>query len=239
MADYDHFAENYQHWAETTSPYTIVELATFFEVLGPVRGLDVLDVACGEGRLSRMLMQSGAASVRGVDVSAEMIRRADDRGGNVRYQVVDARDDSFRLDDPADLVTAMYLFHYAPSPEDLGRMARFIGRNLKPNGRFVTYTLSPDYDFTTPDHRLIEQCGFGYRQMGGAHCQLVIGDNSVDIWQWSRVDHEAALAGAGLGLITWHPLRAPTARPDVAETLGWYLQRPSCIVLSAIRTVAP
>ena len=76
MPEYDQFAEIYQHWSETASPYTRVEVHGFFEVLGSVRGLDVLDLAAGEGRASRMLMERGAKSVLGADVSPEMIRRA-------------------------------------------------------------------------------------------------------------------------------------------------------------------
>lgn len=237
MADYDDFAETYQRWTDSIWPYTVVELSSFFDVLGPVEGLRVLDVACGEGRITRMLAEQRADSVLGIDVSSEMIARARARGGGAQYDVVDARDDSFEVE-PVDVVTAMYLLHYAPTPEDVGRMARLVSRNLKPGGRFVTYTLSPDYDFADPDPRLPGQCGFDYRALDGPHCELLIDDEKVDIWQWSRAVHETALANAGLADITWHPLSAPTSRPDVAERLDWYLARPSCIVLSAVKALA-
>jgi ubiquinone/menaquinone biosynthesis C-methylase UbiE len=44
--------------------------------VGVVKGLDVLDLACGDGRFSRRLIKHGTRSVIGTDVSEEMIRRA-------------------------------------------------------------------------------------------------------------------------------------------------------------------
>lgn len=159
MPEYDAFGGAYQRWSATAHPYGVVEAYTFFRVLGSVRGLHVLDLATGEGSSARMLMERGAASVVGADISAEMVRRATEQnapqqvgaGGSharawesLRYIVLDARDETYRLEPPVDLVSAMYLLHYAPSEDDLERMGRLIARNLKPGGRFVTYTLSPD-----------------------------------------------------------------------------------------------
>jgi len=241
MPEYDEFAETYQHWSVTASPYNRVEVHTFFEVLGSVRGLDVLDLAAGEGRTSRMLMERGARSVLGGDVSPEMVRRATAHNAEkpawptLRYMVLDASDDAFQLDAPVDAVTAMYLFHYAPSEDDLERMARLIARNLKPGGRFVTYTLSPDYDFRHSEPRLMEHCGFDYAVVSGPHLKLIIAGKQVDIWQWGREVHESRLDAGGLADIRWHPLQAPPDAPEVVTALDFYLTNPSCIVLSAIK----
>src|ERR1700734_3731665 len=58
------------------------------DLLGPVAGLQVLDVACGHGRMTRELARRGA-SVVGIDVSGALIARArqteqDERLG-IRY----------------------------------------------------------------------------------------------------------------------------------------------------------
>ncbi len=245
MPEYDEFAETYQNWSVTASDYSRVEIHSFLEVLGPVRGLRVLDLAAGEGRASRLLMERGAATVLGAEVSPEMVRRATEQNTpgsesagaktwpGLRYVVLDATDPDFRLDPPVDLVTAMYLFHYAPTEADLAAMARLIARNLEPGGRFVTYTISPDFEFDKLDPRLKERCGFTYRVVEGNHCTLVIGDQEVDIWQWSRALHEDCLHSAGLVDVTWHPLRAPPGAPEVEARLDFYLANPSCIVLEA------
>ena len=250
MPEYDEFAKTYQHWSVTASPYNMIETYTFFEVLGSVRGLNVLDLAAGEGRSSRMLMERGAASVLGAEISPEMVRRATEQNSpqyaaqqsanaltwpSLRYIVLDARDRKFQLDTPVDVVTAMYLFHYAPNEDDLEQMTHLIARNLKPGGRFVTYTLSPDYDFRRIEPRLMERCGFDYAVVSGPHCELIIGGERVDIWQWSREVHETRLRRAGFTDIRWHPLQAPPDGPEVTAAMGFYLANPSCIVLSATK----
>lgn len=48
---------------------------TLFDLLGPVAGRRVLDVACGHGRTARELARRGAGVV-GVDISARLIARA-------------------------------------------------------------------------------------------------------------------------------------------------------------------
>lgn len=248
MPEYDDFAETYEHWSETESPYRRVEAYSFFTVLGAVRGLNVLDLAAGEGRYSRMLMKSGAASVLGADVSPEMVHHAQKHNDpeyaarldppaqtwrTLRYKVLDARDPDFQLEAPVDIVTAAYLFHYAPSEADLGLMTELIGRNLKAGGRFVTYTINPDYDLRRKDPRLKEVCGFEYEEVAAPQYHLIIDDERVDIWQWSREAHETCLRRAGLSDIRWHSLQAPPDAPEMAAAMGFYLDNSSCIVLSA------
>jgi ubiquinone/menaquinone biosynthesis C-methylase UbiE len=48
-----------------------------FELVGPVREVQVLDVACGHGRMSRELARRGA-QVTAIDISAALIARARD-----------------------------------------------------------------------------------------------------------------------------------------------------------------
>jgi SAM-dependent methyltransferase len=194
-----------------------------------------------------MLMELGAASVLGGDVSSEMVRRASelnspaDNDGenpiwpNLRYIVLDGRSDKFRVDQPVDVVTAMYLFPYAESEDELEEMGRLIARNLKPGGRFVAYTANPEYDFSQNETRLTEYCGFEYDVVDGPHCKLVIAGDSVDIWQWSCEAYETRLKKAGLTDIEWHPLQAPANVPEISETMAFYLADPSCIVLSGTK----
>ena len=44
--------------------------------LGDMTGRRVVDLGCGEGYVSRILCEAGAASVDGFDISSEMIRQA-------------------------------------------------------------------------------------------------------------------------------------------------------------------
>ena len=125
--------------------------------------------------MSRVCAAAGAASVLASDISPEMIRLAEAQNDpvvasrqdpptktwpNLSYQVLDARDPAFRLEKPVDLLAAAYLLHDAGSEAERRTMADLIGRNLKPGGRFVTYTIEPDCDLLRDAALQTEFCGF-------------------------------------------------------------------------------
>ena len=57
-------------------PCAAVELPSVLAVLGDVRGLNCLDLACGLGYWSQLLVEKGAAHVVGVDISEAMLSAA-------------------------------------------------------------------------------------------------------------------------------------------------------------------
>ncbi|WP_305986256.1 trans-aconitate 2-methyltransferase [Roseibium sp. MMSF_3544] len=244
MADYDRNPSPYLQQSVSDNPYRLLEWTVFMDVLGPVTGKRVLDLACGDGRLTRILAHGGAAEVLGLDISEEMLDRARAQNAEgeaeafpdkVTYAEVSAADATFELTPPVDIVTAMYLFHYAQSVDELDRMGEMIGRNLGPGGRFVTYTINPDYDFSSAPDDMEARIGFKYRIIDPPAHALVIKDFEVPIWQWSRTRHEKALRKGGLTDIRWHPLRFPPEQRHHVVGWAWYLDNPSCIVLSAAK----
>src|SRR6478752_9080119 len=75
MADarYDAVADFYEAgWADALADPVVVAL---LDLLGPVAGLSVLDVACGHGRITAELARRGAEPV-GVDISAALLAKA-------------------------------------------------------------------------------------------------------------------------------------------------------------------
>ena len=81
VARYDEFAEWYEHWIGDAPPL----IAAQDGLLPVVAGERVLDIACGQGRMSRYLAQQGA-HVTGVDISAAMLGRARAAGpGGIDY----------------------------------------------------------------------------------------------------------------------------------------------------------
>ena len=71
LARYDEFAEWYEQWIGSAPPL----IAAQDGLLPAVAGARVLDLACGQGRMSRYLARRGA-DVVGVDVSAAMLGKA-------------------------------------------------------------------------------------------------------------------------------------------------------------------
>ncbi len=183
IPEYDSHVDVYGDWSTAENPYRAIESFTFMEVVRSVRDLDIVDLGSGEGRTCRAFVQQGARSVLGTDVSSEMIRRANAKNTaedgtsiypNLRYEVLDARDETFALPQPVDLVSAMYLLRYASTEEDLERMCRLIGRTLKPGDRFVTYGVNPAYDHSRREPRLEQQFGVDSRLVSGARASITL-----------------------------------------------------------------
>ena len=65
----------------------------------------------------------------------------------IRFIQADLRTTDLTLP-PVDLVSGLFVLHYADSPEAIGGMGRFIARNLKPDGQCALVTLSPDLNPT-------------------------------------------------------------------------------------------
>jgi SAM-dependent methyltransferase len=142
---YDEIASDYQ--ASKRKPWrTHIEAWTLFDALGDIRGLRVLDLACGEGFYTRQLAQAGAAEVVGVDISPVMIDMARNEEMRsplgIEYCVADVG--SLDLGRAFDLVVGVYLLHYARSGESLGAMCASVARHLVAGGRFVTLNGNPD-----------------------------------------------------------------------------------------------
>jgi ubiquinone/menaquinone biosynthesis C-methylase UbiE len=114
-----------------------LERRLILRLAGEVQGCSVLDVGCGDGALTRVLRQLGAAAVFGCDIDPQMIARATAdatwHDADVRYLVADAARLPFR-DHSFDLVTMITVLAFLPQPHDA---LREIARVLKVGGRLV------------------------------------------------------------------------------------------------------
>ena len=128
-------------------PWDIARMEELAEVtlrlLGDVRGLDVLDIACGAGGLAAQMATAGVVSHIGIDLSAEAIRQA--REGHrqfsaVRFEVMDAQHLTF-ADRSFDCVIAREAIEHLP---DARQALTEIRRVLRPGGRLVL--TSPNRD---------------------------------------------------------------------------------------------
>jgi SAM-dependent methyltransferase len=137
-ARYDAIADFYvAGWPDVYDDPPSVAL---FDLLGPVDGLRVLDVACGHGRISRELARRGAHVV-GVDLSAALVEKAEsvESLGN-RYLHADIT--STTLLDGAGFHAAVCGFGLSDI-DDLDRAAGAIARAVRPGAVFVFSILHP------------------------------------------------------------------------------------------------
>ena len=114
-----------------------VEQQTLRELLGDVSGANALDMACGDGFYTRWLKRAGASQATGVDVSSEMIRRAEEeeRSHPLGCEYRESDITAFTVSEPVDVVVAMYSLGYASSGEQLRRFCKACHDAVRPGGR--------------------------------------------------------------------------------------------------------
>ena len=116
----------------------------------PLQGADVLDLGCGEGYVARQIMEKGAASLLGIDISAEMVeraRRAEEASPlGISYRVGDATALPDRPDGSVDLAIAVFLFNYL-TIQQMHTCMQEVARLLRPGGRFVFSIPHPSLPF--------------------------------------------------------------------------------------------
>ncbi len=244
VAPYDAIAVPYQRSKESPIRRHI-ESYSFFALLGDVRGMAVLDLACGEGFYTRQICQRGAHRVVGVDISTAMIELACGQlrqaAGEPEYLVRDVQD----LPDLGifDIASAAYLLHYARDVNELGRMCRGIARQLPPGGRLVAINENPEQ----PEARYAGYLRYGFsksvvspRGEGSVITYAMISGRELfrfEVYHYERATYEAALAAAGFVDIRWHPLQLDPQGLAVMGAEYWseYLANPPVVGLTARR----
>jgi ubiquinone/menaquinone biosynthesis C-methylase UbiE len=140
-AAYDAIADLYAETVgeDVSDPAT----AALLELVGPVQGLDVLDVACGHGRVTRELARRGARVI-GIDVSTELLAmaRAIERVAplGISYPEADVTSAASLPGASFDAVTCNFGLS---DIDDLDAALLTIERVLRPGGWFVFSILHP------------------------------------------------------------------------------------------------
>ena len=113
-------------------------------LIGDVRDLDVLEIGCGGGQNSIVLMKWGARSVTGIDQSEAQLRYAKKLAQKEKAVVhllrADMEDLHMFRNSTFDLVVSSHAFDYA---ENLNRVFQETARVLRKGGRFVFCMLNP------------------------------------------------------------------------------------------------
>jgi SAM-dependent methyltransferase len=116
---------------------------------------DVVEIGCGIGRLTRPLAER-ARSVRALDVSAEMLRRAREAlpdAHNVEWVHGDGVSLAGIADASADVVFSHVVFQHIPDPQVTLGYVREMGRVLRPGG-WSAFQFSNDPSIHRPDRSL-------------------------------------------------------------------------------------
>ena len=117
-----------------------VVLPGVLRLLAPQKGERMLDVACGQGVLCRIL-QERAIEVTGVDAAIDLIRAARERGpADIRYQLGDANDLNFLAPGSFDAVACVLAIQ---NIHPLQPVCAGASRALRTGGRFVIVMMHP------------------------------------------------------------------------------------------------
>jgi 2-polyprenyl-3-methyl-5-hydroxy-6-metoxy-1,4-benzoquinol methylase len=217
MTDYNRLSDLY-HFSKDNPVKLHSEEYTFFKILGNVKGKSILDLACGDGYYTRKLKMSGARYVLGVDISEKMIDRAREIEKNQPYDIDYAVYDvcqSSKLGQ-FDVVTSVYLFPYALTPQKIEQMAKTMNINLRPDGRMISVTISPFISDKCLDAQRQYNVEMKTRQKltDGTSIQIKIKTSQDDICleniYWSQKIYEQALTKAGFKSIVWH-------KPEISQ----------------------
>jgi trans-aconitate methyltransferase len=113
------------------------------EILGGhVAGRRAVDFGCGAGRSTRFLRRLGFEAV-GVDVSADMIRKAREIDPDGDYRLVEPKRLTGLAGGAWDLVLSAFTFDNVPQPDKVAHF-RGLARLLAPGGRIVSLVSTPE-----------------------------------------------------------------------------------------------
>jgi SAM-dependent methyltransferase len=171
----------------------------FFSLL-PAPGKRTLDIGCGEGRVSRDLVDRGY-SVAGVDSSPTLIEAAREADSASEYVVSDAASLPFE-DESFDLATA---YNSLMDIGDMDGAVREASRVLRPGSRFVICVTHPVNDAGWFEH---EDAGAAF---------------SIDVYRGRRpYDQVWERDGTSLRFVGWcYPLEGYT---KALEEAGFLLE---------------
>ncbi|QDU60364.1 Ubiquinone biosynthesis O-methyltransferase [Planctomycetes bacterium Pan216] len=243
--NYDDIAQEYQEIKN--EPWRLhCEEHMIRELVGDLAGKSVLDLACGEGHLTRRLKRHGARRVVGVDLSQGMIDLATaqeaQRPLGIEYATHDVR--GLDLGERFDRITAGWLLSYSPTTGDLLEMGRTIARHLTPDGHFATidnhhdiayrqfgklraYNVGKEVPHEVADGTPVRV--WGYLPGGGTV--------EMEVYHYSHETYESVLHEAGLDQITWH---RPMIAPEGMELFGadywdYWIKHPFLMGMTAKR----
>ena len=212
-------AENWVRWVRAPGHKDSYEFFSqgFFELLPPPRGR-TLEIACGEGRVTRDLVAAGYDAV-GLDLSATLIGYAHGADPTGRYLRADAGHLPF-ADASFDLVVA---YNALMDIEDMRSAVRESARVLRPEGALcfsVTHPLNDVGEFSASGAQAPFEISGSYLESGRFEESIERDGLQMTFTGWTHPlqDYADALAAAGFVM---RRLREPTPAEGAQPAERW------------------
>ena len=237
---YDDIAEQYRD--SKLLPFRhAIERYTVFQLLGDLRGKTVLDLACGEGIYARHFKRAGASSVTGVDVSPEMIAlaEAEERANPIGCRFVCQDAALYEPEAPVDIVTAIYLFNYARTSDELASFCRACFRALPPGGRLVGFNDNvrepPQSGQSLSKYGLERTCRYPLLEGDIIRYRITNPDGQVfefDNFHLAPATYERAMRDSGFTDFRWIDASLDPAEPEAAFWDNFLAQKPLAALIA-------
>ena len=242
-SEYDDIAKQYSENNEKSIGANYLWYHTFFQVLGDVKNISVLDLACGDGYLARNIKLKGASEVFGIDLSKKMLKIAKDKEKKfplgINYQL--GKVGKLKKINEFDVVVAGFLLHYSKEKGELLRMCQDVYKNLKVGGRFVTINKNPEIPLS-----LEKQYGSTHTAKGritdGSKVKVTFYDNKKEVcsfynYHWSKKIYEDTLKKVGFRRIKWVPLKVSKEGVKKMGKVFWnnWYKNNHLVVMEAIK----
>jgi len=179
-----------------------------------IEGRSYLDIGCGYGAFSEMLVGNGASRVVGVDSSVEMIKLANERRINKhpwRISYYNCNAEHLPSIGEFDAATALLFFNYQDRLQTIEEICERVYSNLKPEGIFVAFQnhfQDSDVDFNGRSIGNVSYKRVGQTSDGAEEWQLVrqgdVDSRGWNFFSWKKEHYETALRNAGFRTIAWH-----------------------------------
>jgi trans-aconitate methyltransferase len=190
------------------------------ELLAPRAGERILDLGCGDGRLTERIAAAGAAVVA-VDASPAMVEAAVRRGLDARVMSADALD----FEAEFDAVFSNAVLHWVLEPQ---KAIAGIHRALKPSGRFAA-----EFGGAGNVAHVCEALSAALGRRGRDFATL-------SPWYFpSPKEYSALLEAAGFSVVTIGLFDKPTRLPgDVSDWLSLFASSMLDVLPAAARQAA-
>jgi SAM-dependent methyltransferase len=206
-------------------------------LLPDLGGHHVVDLGCGFGWFARWARQHGAESVLAVDISNNMIARAqaDTADKGIEYRIADL--DALELPDATfDLAYSSLALHYVA---DFTRLVRMVHRALKPDTHFVFTIEHPVFMAAAHPAWTVDEDGSKTWPVNGYFSE---GVRTTDWFTSGVVKHHRtigttlnALIAAGFALRHVEEFSPNTEQIAAWPELAEELERPMMLIVSAQR----
>ncbi len=201
----------------TLYPHERAALELGFSRIGGATGARVLDMGCGRGRTTAVLVDDYRAEVEAFDIDPAIIEEAKRDRPDIPFDVADAT----RLDGRADASCDLVLFSfngldYIPDAEGRRRCLSEVARVLRPGGAFVYSSHNRRALLANKDARRILRHNLWRILTGTEHLIERSRHWAVACWHGTPDREAELLAAAGLSLLAVHSRRAGTVSTDVA-----------------------